>query len=222
MRQQPLFPQMQDQTKRRWYGLTGLALACSAASLQAATADSGSCSTHVGCAAGVELDFEIRIDQFIFLRLGSLGNSVNKATFTVTPVAASGTGTTSLTQGNNLPLDWDGQTPSFMVTARGNTVPVQVRSNAGQVMLHASVGTPLSNGSYVIPMSAIHVSSNSLDLPAPLIPASGSGIGVHVPGSAFDNLVTERNASWTFNYVHQPSVPAGSYAGTVSFTASAP
>ena len=63
-------------------------------------------------------------------------------------------------------------------------------------------------------------------LPAPALPAAGTGTAVVIPTggagtSAAPSLLTQQTANWTFTYTHPPATPAGSYSGTVTFTATA-
>ncbi|WP_377779223.1 hypothetical protein [Comamonas odontotermitis] len=128
--------------------------------------------------------------------------------------------------GNNTSVNWNGAAPGFVVAASGNVLPVEVRSNGGQVSLYATVTTPLTSGSNTIPMSEIVVtSSDSANLPAPPIPNSGNGTTVNVNGGgsgAVNSLVTIRNANWTFSYANSASRTAGSYNGQLRFTATTP
>lgn len=192
----------------------------------AASANSGAGS--LPRTAAVNLDFQIRIDKFVFLRIGdgawpSPGGTPSGVAFAVTPSIPPGP--TTPVAGNNSAVNWSGVAPGFSVAATGNVLPVEVRSNAGQVSLHATVNAALTSGANVIPMSDIGVSSSSGDLPAPPIPPSGSGSAVNVAsggGSPHFSQVTQRSANWTFTYTHNPSRPAGVYSGQLAFTASVP
>lgn len=211
-------------------GSRALAVALAAAlgngAAHAASASSGAGS--LPRTASVTLDFAIQIDKFIFFRIGdgawpTPGGTPSSVAFTLTP-SIPGVPTTPA-PGSNVPVNWSGAAPGFSVAASGNVLPVEVRSNAGQVSLRATVGTPLASGSSIIPMSEITVSSSSTDLPAPPIPANGTGSAVNVAGGGtgtVNNLVTVRNANWTFSYANSASRPAGSYSGQLIFTASTP
>ncbi|WP_157667658.1 hypothetical protein [Comamonas serinivorans] len=190
-----------------------------------------------GSPARAQLDFSLRIDKFIYLRVGSGSNpggtdggsgpaanaTQDTVVFNVTPTVAPAPA--ALTNGNDLSRSWNGSSPSFSGTPTA-TLPVAVRSNAGPVSIAAQVSAPLSNGSHTIPMSAIGVTSSSSALPAPALPAAGTGAAVLVPTggtgtSAAPSLLTQQTANWTFTYTHPPATPAGSYSGTVTFTATA-
>lgn len=170
-----------------------------------------------------DLEFLVDIGKFLFFRVGSGGFPNASATVdtvslnvgaTIPPgavVAAPGAGTT---------VNWSGALPSF--TTPSATVPVEVRSNAGQITLRANVVSPLASGGNNIPLSQILLASSDVNLPAPAIPNTGTGPTVNVTGTAFTNLVTQRSATWTFSYVPLATQPAGTYSGQISFTAASP
>lgn len=177
-----------------------------------------------GVSASARLDFTINMGKFLFFGVGTGAFPANSAT--IDTVAFSGafsvppTPTAPVT-GNNTPLNWNGAAPAFSVS-NTVTLPVQVRSNAGQVTIRATVATPLANGPQSIPFSQILISSSDANLPAPTIPNSGTGPSVNVAGTAFTNLVTQRSANWTFSYTPAGTLPAGVYSGQLTFTASSP
>lgn len=202
-------------------------LAALAAAMPAAHADSSTSATsaNVPRSTAVNLDFTISIQKFIFFRIGdgvwpTPGGTTSAVGFALTPSIPSG-GTTPVA-GNNTAVNWSGGAPGFAVTASNNVLPVEVRSNAGQISLRATVSTPLTSGANTIPMSEITVATSDANLPAPPIPNTGTGTGVNVIGTSFSNLVTLRTASWTFSYANSASRPAGTYSGVVTFTASTP
>ena len=174
------------------------------------------------------LDFNINIDKFIYFRIGggsafpntsSTIDTVNLNTAFALPTTTSNV---TASNGNNKTINWIGSAPTLSST---NTVslPVQVRSNAGQVSLWAEVLTPLSNGTNNLPFSSVKISSSApTNLPAPLIPDSGQGSSVLVKPTGFSNLVTAQDANWTFSYNSVQGSAAGVYAGELAFTAAAP
>lgn len=170
--------------------------------------------------ASAALDFNINIGKFIFFRVGSGAFPVASGTVDTVTLDTSASFPASVTNGTAMPLSWDGSVPLFASTANA-TLPVEVRSNAGQIALRTTVVSPLSNGSASIPFSAIHIVSSDSNLPAPPVPDSGTGAAVNVTGTAFANLVTERVADWTFSYADSSDSTAGSYTGVLMFTASA-
>lgn len=206
------------------------AIACAAgiaATMPAARADSSTSAAgaNVPRSTQASLDFTIGIQKFIFFRIGNgelptPGGSPSTVTFMLTP-SIPGVPTTPAA-GNNTAVNWSGAAPSFTVTPSGNMLPVEVRSNAGQITLRATATAPLANGANTIPLSEITIASSDANLPAPAIPNSGTGSPVNVVGTSFSNLVTQRNANWTFSYLNSASRTAGTYSGTVTFTASTP
>lgn len=177
--------------------------------------------------ATARLDFTLNIGKFLFFRVGTgayptASSTVDTVTFNTTPTIPAGAVTPAT--GNNTGVNWNGAAPTFSVTTSSNTVlPVEVRSNAGQISLRATATMPLTSGTNTIPMSQIVVtSSDTANLPAPLIPDSGQGAAVNVAGTSFSNLVTNRSANWTFNYNLLTSPAAGTYSGQITFTASSP
>ena len=193
----------------------------------AALADSNTSTGGLPRTVSADLRFQLSIDKVLYFRIGdgtlpTVGGTTSTVSYDVgltIPALP-----TTPTAGNNKTVDWSGVAPSLAVTPTGNVLPVEVRSNGGQVSLRAVVVSALSAGSATIPMSAISVSSSDPALPAPPLPASGTGTAVNVTGGgsgAFNSLVTLRNANWTFTLAGG-NYAAGVYNGQVAFTASAP
>ena len=207
-------------------GALGLLLA-GALLAPAAQADSRSVSGGVPLQAQVELRFAIQIDKFVYLRIGdgSLSSPGTPSTVAFTLAPSVPGGPASPTGGSNRPADWTGAVPSFTVGASGQVLPVEVRSNAGQVRLYATVTAPLASAGNTIPMSHIAIASDQAStLPAPTLPASGIGSTVDVAGGGagtFSPLVTARSANWTFSLPtgNAASYAAGQYSGQLTFTA---
>lgn len=176
--------------------------------------------------ARARLDFVINMGKFLFFRVGtgafpSASGAIDAVSFITQPTIPPGA--TALVNGSGMAVTWNGAPPVFSVAASNNVLPVEVRSNAGQVTLRATATTPLSSGANSIALSQIILtSSDGVNLPAPLIPDTGTGASVNVTGTAFANLVTVRGANWTFGYANTVAAPAGVYTGQVTFTASAP
>jgi hypothetical protein len=170
-------------------------------------------------AATARLDFTVTIDKFIYLRIGPTGTTVPTVGFALTPSIPATPSTPA--NGAGVAVAWSGGAPAWTVAASNAVLPVEVRSNAGTVTLRASVAAPLNSGSASLPMTAVTISSDNAGLPAPPLPASGSGSAVNVAGTAFGNLVTQQSANWSFAFT-AANPPAGQYSGQVGFTASAP
>lgn len=203
--------------------LAGLAwLAAPAARADVGTASGGSATTSLRASA--RLDFVLNIGRFIFFRVGP---SPYPATST-TPASVSilmqpsipSLPTQPATTADNVALPWSGGVPTFAPVSTG--VPVEVRTNAGQISIRADVVSALNSGSNNIPLSQVVVSSDDALFPAPALPDTGSGPSVTVGGTAFNNLVTIRSATWSFSYSPATLPPPGTYTGQVSFTAVSP
>lgn len=207
-----------------WVGvLAGAALGAPArADTQTATAPNNNPTQAVSVAA--RLDFTINMGKFLFFRVGTgtyptASSAVASVSFAPQPSIPAGG--VAPADGNSTAVNWSGAAPGFSVP--GSTVlPVEVRSNAGQVTIRASATTPLTSGANSIALSRVTIASNDAALPAPLIPDTGTGAAVNVAGTAFSNLVTVRSADWTFSFNPSPMPQAGAYTGQVTFTASAP
>lgn len=184
-------------------------------------------STQLPLSTSVNLAFSIAIGKFIFFRVGdgawpTPGGSTSTVSFALSPSIPAVP--MAPTTDNNRSVNWSGTAPGFSVTPSGNVLPVEIRSNAGQVTLRATATatTPLASGSNTIALSEITIASSDSDLPAPLISNTGTGAGVNVVPTAFAGMVTQRTANWTFSYANLSARPAGTYAGQVTFTASSP
>jgi hypothetical protein len=186
------------------------------------------------------LDFTINIDKFLFFRIGTGGVFTGGVSGTG-PVAGGTINTvnfalganipglpTSAVNGNNTAVNWNGAAPTYVVaSAIGTVLPVEVRSNAGQVRITASPSTLLTSGANTLPMSQITIASDDANLPGPVVPNAGVGAAVNVTTGgagtgAAPSLLTYRTANWTFAYANTASPLAGNYSGQITFTASAP
>ncbi|QMV72176.1 hypothetical protein HS961_04630 [Comamonas piscis] len=207
--------------------LLPLLLAGLGASAQAGSASSGTGGLPRNTPA-VALNFAIQIDKFLFFRIGdgawpTPGGTTSQVNFALSPSIPAVP--TTPVNSNNTAVNWNGAAPTFSVAASGNVLPVEVRSNGGQVSVFATVTTALTSGSNTIPMNMVSVTSSDATLPAPTIPATGTGTSVNVSGGgtgAVNSLVTIRNANWTFAYNSAISRTAGNYSGQLSFTAAVP
>ncbi|GAB2807469.1 hypothetical protein GCM10027276_05100 [Comamonas piscis] len=207
--------------------LLPLLLAGLGASAQAGSASSGTGGLPRNTPA-VALNFAIQIDKFLFFRIGdgawpTPGGTTSQVGFTLSPSIPAVP--TTPVNGNNTAVNWNGAAPTFSVAASGNVLPVEVRSNGGQVSVFATVTTALTSGSNTIPMNMVSITSSDAALPAPTLPATGTGTSVNISGGGagtVNSLVTMRTANWTFGYNSAISRTAGNYSGQLSFTASVP
>ncbi|HQR22063.1 MAG TPA: hypothetical protein PLE54_01855 [Burkholderiaceae bacterium] len=174
-----------------------LAGPCAHAASNTASAASGTLSTSVN------LQFSITIPRFVFLRVGAAA-SVNTLTYAPTAAQmASGTGV--LATGGD--------------TGAGNSdVTVQVTGNTGNVTLTAVTGNPnLVSGGNTMPWSTLTATSPTGSITAPPFNA-GSTVLTAVGG------VVNQTGSWRYTWTNPPSTvyAAGTYSGTVTYTAAAP
>jgi hypothetical protein len=215
-------------------GALALALAGAQAE-QTQNQGSGSRSTTA------RLDFELRIERMLYLRIGSGGShagtpsgsgpaasaAVSSADFTLSPAGLPGNPVGNPT-GNGRANAWSGAAPAFVASA-AVVVPVEVRSNAGPVSLVAqTAGGLTSPGGGFISLNQLTVSSDNSNLPAPPHLARGTGPSVNVAtgGSgtgAAATLLTYRTANWTLRFT-PPATPlaAGTYSSVIVYTASSP
>lgn len=158
--------------------------------------------------ATARLNFSVVIPRVLFLGVGTGAGAVgapiadngtiDTLTFNYTAAAAAatiGNGTDSAAQG----------------------VQVRVVGNNGQVSIAAAgSGTGLVSGTDVIPWSEIlAASTDATNLNVPAI--GGTAAPVINAGR-----VTNRAATWNFRYSNTNVVGSGTYAGTVTYTASMP
>ncbi len=152
--------------------------------------------------ASARLNFNVVIPRVLFLGVGTGYNvladntTVDLLSFDYSANAADvGSGTDSAAQGVN----------------------VRVLGNSGQITLAAAgSGTGLSNGTDTIPWTEILASSS--DATNFNVPAVG---GTAAPVLSAGR-VTARSATWNYRYSNTDVVAPGTYAGTITYTATAP
>jgi hypothetical protein len=206
--------------------LVGLVI-CSLSTLSGADKRTNTAPTatpNQSVSATVYLDFNLTVGKFIFFRVGDGAYPDTSSTVNEVVLTASATHLPSnVSDGNSQVFSWDGTAP-VINSSNSMSLPVEVRSNAGQINIKTTVTSALAKGSEIIPFSDIKINSSDSNLPAPVIPDSGTGASVNVLGggsSIGGTLVTERAANWTFNYVPSTTgLSAGTYSGTLTFTAS--
>ena len=98
----------------------------------------------------------------------------------------------------------------------GSAVPVRVFGNNGQVTITATNPANLVNGADTIPFSELSAASDNAALPAP----GFSGTNTSQPLLA--GRVTNQLALWTYSYANTTAPAAGTYTGTVTYTATMP
>lgn len=212
---------------KRMIPLVGILLICSVSTSSLADKRSTSApitSPDQSVSATVYLDFNLTIGKFIYFRVGDSAYPNTSSTVNEVVLTASSTSLPSgVTNGNSQAVNWDGTAPALN-GSNSVSLPVEVRSNAGQINLKTTVTSALAKGSETIPFSNIKINSSDSNLPAPAIPDSGTGASVNVVGggsSIGGTLVTQRAANWAFSYVPTTTgLSAGTYSGTLTFTAS--
>lgn len=188
--------------------IRGLALTTMAslglAAVAPVLADSDVANGAGNLSADASVDFDIVIPRFIRFRVGTnTPGTVDTVTFTVSDSVV-GDGTSVTGTGGD---------------ATGGAVNVSVISNAGAINIGGiATATGLSNGAGdTINFNEITTtSSQAATLPAPAL-ANGALTAVNVTPTTGD--ITTRNAVWTYGYDNTNVVAAGTYEGTVTYTA---
>lgn len=159
------------------------------------TGSPGSLSTSVN------LNFSITVPRFVMLRVGSPA-SVDTLAFS--PTLADLAASTPV-----LPVGGD---------AGASDVTVQVRSNAGNVTLTATTATAdLVSGGLTVPWSTLSA-TNPTGTVVP--PAFNSGSTLVTASSG----IVDQAGTWRYAWTNPANTiyAAGTYSGTVTFTASTP
>jgi hypothetical protein len=149
----------------------------------------------VGGSAQVSLDFQVQVPTILWLRVGSLGATVDQITFTVNDVP----GTGAIAQ---------------------NEAAVTVRAagfvgNGSTMTLAANSSTAMTDGTDTIPFDEISwtatgdFSNGTFNNGAAQQIDQFSGSG-------------DRNGTYTFSYDNDTYYPAANYDGTVTYTLSSP
>ncbi|TXH75922.1 MAG: hypothetical protein E6Q85_04220 [Thiothrix sp.] len=206
-----------------------LAVVCfaSTANAELSTMSGTIASPSRALSVNARLDFTINISKFIYFGIGgsssypATSSTINTVTLNSAVTIPSSSSAITPTNGNNKSVTWNGSAPSF-ASSNSVVLPVQLRSNAGQLSVRASVISALSNGSETIPFSGVKINSSDSGFPAPVVPDSGTGASVNITPTAFSNFVTVRDANWSFSYSSAQPLSAGVYNGQLQFTASAP
>lgn len=167
------------------------------------------------------LDFRVIIPRVLFLAVGT---------------GAAGTALTANTTVDLTTFDYTTNsavlgTGVAAAVVTGAIVPVRVVGNAGVITLTAATGGALISATTpadTIPWSQItSVSSDAVNLPAPVIPLTGTGAASSVVVSS-GTKITNRIANWTYSYANTVVPAAGTYGGTaalggrITYTAAMP
>jgi hypothetical protein len=164
-----------------------------------AFAESQFVTTGTPTIANARLNFQINVPRFLEFRVGSAGTTVDTVVFNVAAANV----------GNGTAVDGD------------ITVGVLLRGNGGAISLTAdTTADPLNSGADAIPFSAITTNLDAGTINAPVL-ADGASAPVVVPVSS-GTRVTNRTATWSYDYANTAVVGAGTYAGQVVYTATMP
>lgn len=173
----------------------------------AANAESDFASGAGAIQADARVDFQITIERFLSLRVGSPGAAIDLIQFTV-PAADVGNGVDVAGTGGNV--------------ANNGAVTVAVSGNGGDIFLTATTLGALNNGALgTIDWSQVSTAVAGA-VPAPTLQSGVTSPSVTV--NSVNDLVNE-NATWTYTYLNDNVVPAGTYGGAlgngrVTYTAS--
>lgn len=165
-----------------------------------AFAESQFVTTGTPTTASARLNIQVNVPRFLEFRVGSAGNTVDTVVFNV-PAADVGN--------------------AAVPVAGDVTVDVALRGNGGAISLVADTSADLLNsGADTIPFSAISTSMTAGSINAPVL-ADGASAPVVVPVSA-GTRVTNRTATWAYQFNNAAVYGAGTYAGQVVYTATMP
>jgi hypothetical protein len=165
--------------------------------------------------AAARLDFRVVLPRVLFLGVGT-GAAGTVANATVdrlifdytTNGAAVGTGAVAGSITN---------TGGFAL----NAIPVRVLGNNGQIVLTSTNSGNLVNS--VTPADTIPFTQITSTTSDPLLPVPVATGGTANPTfNTGSTKVTTRTANWTFAYANTVTPAAGTYNGTVTYTASMP
>ena len=156
--------------------------------------------------ARARLKLRVIIPRFLQFQVGSAGTVVNTITFEPASDAV----------GNNTPVVGTGGD-----SAGGSGTSVELRSNAGQVTIVADNdgGSGGLGNSGTISLTEITASSDSSDLQTPLLTDAG---GTSTKVSLTGGNVTDRRATWSYEYNNSRAVDPGSYGAEIVYTAVSP
>ncbi len=184
-----------------------LALAVVGAAMSAQAESNINSGAAPGLSTTARLNFSVIIPRIIFLRVGTgtnfaVNTAVDTVTFTV-PDADVGTGT-----------DIAG------VTVPAGGVVARVLGNGGNVSFSANgtSGGLTNTGLTPIPWTQIAPSAVGA-LPHPAI---GNGVSGAISTLTATLGVVDQTATWNFNYLNDVIKGAGTYNGTVTYTAALP
>lgn len=185
------------------------ALALAVASPLMASAESQ--LTTGGGSAQARLNLEVIIPSVLFLGVGTGAGVGNVADGTIDSVTFDYT--SNADQVGNVGVA--AANIANTLTGAGSDMPVRVFGNNGQVTITATNPPNLVNGADTIPFTEMSAASNN-----PALPVPGFSGGTSQPTLA--GRVTDHTAVWTYAYANSTAPAAGTYTGTVTYTATMP
>lgn len=163
----------------------------------AANAESDFASGAGAIQADARVDFQVTIERFLSLQVGSAGAAIDLIQFTV-PAADVGNGVDVAGTGGDV--------------ANNGSVTVDVSGNGGDIFLTATTAGALNNGALgTIDWSQISTTVAGA-VPAPTLVSGATSPSVTV--NSVNDLVDE-NGTWTYTYLNDAVVPAGTYGGAL-------
>ena len=179
---------------------TLVAAMCAIAAVPMASQAASNFDTTSPYSAAVDLNFNVVIPSYIFLRVGSVA-SVNTLVFSPT-VAEMEASTAVLPTGGDV---------------SGSDLTIAVRGNVGNMTLAASNLANLVSGGNNIPTSTLTASNPTGSI---TVPAFGGNISLTAGGNGTFNQA----GTWRYTWANPANTvyPPGTYAGTATYTLSAP
>ena len=163
-------------------------------------------SGDAGMAATARLRLQVVIPRFLYFRVGSAGSAVDTISFE--PLAGA-VGNGSIVNG------------SGGDAAGGSGASVSLRSNAGQITIVANndggAGGLGSGGA--ISLGEISVRSDSSGLATPSLTDAGGSVA---RAAVTRGNVTDRHATWYYEYRNRLAVAPGMYHAEIVYTAISP
>lgn len=149
--------------------------------------------------ANARLNFQVNVPRFLEFRVGSADAVIDTVVF---DVAAADVGNATAVAGDI-------------------TVDVALRGNGGAISLSADTSAdPLNSGADTIPFSAITTTLDAGTINAPtLVDGASAPVAVAVTSGT---RVTNRSATWSYEFDNAAVYGAGTYAGQVVYTATMP
>jgi hypothetical protein len=174
----------------------------------AVLAETGSSTGASGneLSASARLKLRVVIPRFLHFQVGSAGTTVDTIAFEPAVGAV----------GNGIAVAGTGGDASG-----GSGTRVELRSNAGQITIAADndggIGGLGSSGA--ISLSEIMARSDSSDLQTPQLTDAG---GTTATATLTDGDVTDRRATWSYEYQNSRATEPGSYGAEIVYTAFSP